>query len=228
MDSQRRESPWMRLAWGVVMLTAGLIFWFDHIDRIHARDFLEWWPVALILIGLAHLPQKRWGGAAIWLGIGAIFLLPRLGFPDLHLWRVIGLWPLLISVAGATLVAEALRPRQPGTRFNATAVMAANTLQIGSQQLAGGEAVAVMGGCDIDLSAARGASNEVAIHVVAFWGGIDITIPKGWRVENHAIALLGGVNDKTAPAPETAPRLVIRGSAIMGGVEVKHSKEESV
>jgi hypothetical protein len=228
MDSERRESPWMRFAWGAVLLTAGVIFWLDRMDRLRARDYLEWWPAALILIGLAHLPQKRWGGALVWITIGTLFLLPRLGFPSLSMWRLIGLWPLLISVAGANLVVQALRPRMPGARFNAMAVMAANTLQLGSQQLAGGEAVAVMGGCELDLSAARAASDEVAIHVVAFWGGIEITVPRGWRVENHVLPLLGGVEDNTAAAPEGAPRLVVRGSAIMGGIELRHSKEERV
>ena len=227
MDSERRESPWLRLAWGAVLLTVGLIFWFDRMDRIRARDYLEWWPVALILVGLAHLPQKRWGGAAVWLAIGTFFLLPLLGYPTFPWWRVMGMWPLLISVAGANLAVQALRPRKPGARFNATAVMAANTVKMGSQQLAGGEAVAVMGGVEIDLTGARNASDDVEINVVAFWGGIEITVPRGWRVENRVVPVLGGVENNTVSAPEGAPRLVIRGSAIMGGIEVLHSKEES-
>lgn len=231
MVSETRENPWSRFEWGIVLLFAGLFFWLERIDPLHesrARDYFEWWPAALIVIGLGHLLQKRWRNALMWLSLGTIALSWPLELPWLSMWRLLGMWPLLISVAGANLVVQALRPRRPGARFNAMAVMAANTLQLGSQQLAGGEAVAVMGGCEVDLSAARAASDEVAIHVVAFWGGIEITVPRGWRVENHVLPLLGGVDDNTSAATDPAPRLVVRGSAIMGGIELRNPKEERV
>ncbi|HYI13207.1 MAG TPA: DUF5668 domain-containing protein [Thermoanaerobaculia bacterium] len=226
MNSERRDSPWTRLAWGIVVLTAGLVFWLDRIDRIDAREYLEWWPLALIVIAIGHLPQRRWGAAAVWLAAGAFFLLPRFDIL-IRPWRLFNFWPLLISVAGVTLILQALRPRKPGLTFDTTAVMAGNTLMLGSQNLSGGNAVAVMGGVDIDFGAARTESGEVTVNVLAFWGGIDIRVPKGWRVENRVAEILGGVEDTTAPAAENAPRLILRGSAIMGGVGVTNSVEES-
>jgi hypothetical protein len=43
----------------------------------------------------------------------------------------------------------------------------------------------------------------------------------------NGMALLGGVANKTESAPDGAPRLVIRGSVIMGGVEVKNAVESA-
>jgi hypothetical protein len=225
MSAEPRPNPWMRLAWGSIVLTLGIIFWLDRIDRIDARDYLEWWPVAAIVIGLAHLPRRRWGGAVAWLAVGGFFLLERLGAADVELWRLVALWPLMLTIGGVTLIMQALR-RRSGTTFNTTAVMAGNVLTLGSQPLSGGSAVAVMGGVTIDLGSVRPEAGDVVVDVLAFWGGIDVRVPRGWRIESRVAEVLGGLEDKTVAPADNAPRLVLRGSAIMGGVSVTHPVQE--
>ena len=104
--------------------------------------------------------------------------------------------------------------------------MAGNVRKIGSQQFTGGEALAIMGGVEIDLTAAR-IAGEAVIDVQAVWGGVEIRVPRDWKVVNKVVAVLGGFVDKTASAPAGAPRLTIRGSAIMGGIEVKNGAESA-
>lgn len=219
------DSPWGRFAFGAILLTVGTVFWLDRIGRLEARQWIPWWPLALIVMGLAHVPQRRWGAAAVWISIGVIFLMPVLGLAHFGPWRILGLWPLLISAGGVTLILQALRPSVPAAnRFHAIAVMGGNVRAIGSQEFYGGEAVAVMGGVDIDLTAARLHQGEAVIDVLAFWGGVGIRVPAGWKVVNRIAEILGGYDDKTvAPTDPNAPRLVIRGSVIMGGIEVKNS-----
>ncbi|HYK04639.1 MAG TPA: DUF5668 domain-containing protein [Thermoanaerobaculia bacterium] len=227
MNNSTKRNVWMQLAWGALLLTVGIIFWLDRIGRLDARDYVEYWPVAVIVIGLAHLPQRRWFGAAVWTGVGVLFLMRQLGFDTIAFWQLIGLWPLLISLGGVTLIRQALRPKPAGTMFSAAAVMAGNVLHVGSQEFAGADLVAVMGGCDVDLSSAKAPRGEIEIYALAFWGGIEIRVPRGWRVESHVAQILGGFEDKTVGAAENATTLIVRGSAIMGGIEVKHSAEAS-
>jgi hypothetical protein len=127
-------------------------------------------------------------------------------------------------VAGVALIVQAMRPggARPTQTFHAIAVMAGNVRRMGSQELSGGDAIAVMGGVEIDLGAAQ-LTGEAIIDVLSFWGGIEIRVPRGWNVVGRVTAILGGYEDKTAGAPDGSPRLVIRGAAIMGGVEVKYS-----
>jgi hypothetical protein len=54
------------------------------------------------------------------------------------------------------------------------------------------------------------------------WGGIEIKVPDEWEVVNRGNAFLGGFEDKTRPLPGANRRLVVTGTAIMGGVEVKN------
>ncbi|HEY3053645.1 MAG TPA: DUF5668 domain-containing protein [Thermoanaerobaculia bacterium] len=226
-----RDNLWARLVAGTAILAVGVIVWLDHLHKLHAADYLRWWPLALIALGLAHLLERRWVGASllILLGLGC---LPRLPFlPHFNMAQIFAVWPLLISVGGMTLVMQALRPAAKDASragaFRAIAVMGGGGRTIGSDQFVGGDVVAVMGGCEIDLSSANIARDAV-IDVLAFWGGLEIKVPRGWRIENRVAVILGALVDKTSgPASADAPRLVVRGAVIMGGIEVRNPREET-
>ena len=218
---------WSRLATGLIILVAGLIFWLDQINRIEASEMLRWWPLALIAIGLAHLAERDWTSALLWISVGSFFGLRLLGYEELTVRHLVGFFPLLLSAAGVTLMMHALRaPAVDGVAggFQATSVMAGNVRRIVSPS-PGGQAVAVMGGCEIDVAAAALKGNEFVIDVLAFWGGIEVKVPSGWNVVNEITQILGGVEIKTFRAPETGPRLVLRGSVIMGSIGVRNSAE---
>jgi Cell wall-active antibiotics response 4TMS YvqF/Domain of unknown function (DUF5668) len=225
MPKRRNENdpPLPRLIFGLAVAATGLIFWLDRLGRLDARDYLEWWPLAAVVMGLAYFVHRKWVGAAIWILIGTYFLLPMFGLPQLAFWRIIGVWPLLISAGGVLLVMQGLRAREHS--FSATAVMAGNVQKFGAQ-FRGGEAVAVMGGCTVDLSAAS-IAGEAVVDVLTFWGGIEVVVPRGWEVISRLTLILGGLELKTDPAPANAPRLVLRGGAVMGGVDVRHPKEKA-
>lgn len=225
MASDARKNPWSTFIWGSLILAAGLILWLDRMGRLEARDWFTWWPVALFAAALSELARRRWVGAAIWAGLGTYFLVDKLGYEVPRFREVLGLWPLLISAAGVTLVVHTLRAGGDPARFRAFSVMAGNQVSIGSEAFRGGQAVAVMGGCEIDLDSVTSVSGEATIDVLAFWGGIDIRVPRGWTVVNRVAPILGGFEDKTAGAVANGPRLIVRGAAIMGGVEVKNQKD---
>jgi class 3 adenylate cyclase len=84
-------------------------------------------------------------------------------------------------------------------------------------------AVAVMGGCDLDLRHAEIDGPEVVITAVAFWGGVKITVPEGFDVELEGFSFMGGRNLRLRRVPliPGSPRIRVRGFAVMGGIEVR-------
>jgi class 3 adenylate cyclase len=84
-------------------------------------------------------------------------------------------------------------------------------------------AVAVMGGCDLDLRQAEIDGPEVVIKAVAFWGGIKIIVPEGFDVELDGFSFMGGRNLRLRNVPliPGSPRIRIRGFAVMGGIDVR-------
>lgn len=215
----RRENPLSRLIFGLVLLTVGTLFWLDQIGKIDASEYLHLWPLLLVAIGLSSLVQGRWASGAIWMLIGAAFLLPDSGWETVR--YALSLWPLVISLGGLTLVMQAVRSFREPNWFDAMAVMAGNV----SSATGSGSAIAVMGGCEIAFRDSKAITGDIHLDVLAFWGGIDVTVPAGWQVVDNVAEIFGAFEDKTAPPRENAPRLIVRGSAIMGGVEVKSLAE---
>ena len=231
--ARRRDNPLMRLVTGAVILTIGVILWLDHAGRVNARDYLRWASAIMIAYGLAHIAERRWVAAALMTFFGVMFLPPVRAMVELDIRAILGLWPLFISVAGVSLIAQALRPvpkdaRQDGASFRALAVMGGNNRTMNAEEFSRGDVVAVMGGVEIDIRSSPPGAIAV-IDVLTFWGGVDIRVPRGWVVENQVFALLAALEDKTtAPPAANAPRLIVRGTAIMAGIEVRNHKEETV
>lgn len=88
-------------------------------------------------------------------------------------------------------------------------------------------AVAVMGGIEIDLTHARFAEQDVTISCFAFWGGVEIRVPEDINVSVDGFGLMGAFEDRVPSRPHIpgAPTVRITGLAIMGGVEVKGPKK---
>jgi hypothetical protein len=227
MRRERESSVVSRLFWGLMLLSAGTIFWLDRLGRVEARDFLQWWPFVAVVAGVVELVQRRWSGGFFWLAFGSFFLLPHLGVSRFSFFYIIGAWPLFISVAGVTLIAHVLRRparQQRGPTFSSAAFMGAHNRVVRSEGLAGGEVVAVMAGCEIEFTPTK-TPQEIELDALVMWGGVEIRVPIGWRVVSSVTPILGGYDDKTAAGAGVATTLVIRGAVIMGGIDVKNSKE---
>jgi class 3 adenylate cyclase len=90
-------------------------------------------------------------------------------------------------------------------------------------------AVAVMGGCDMDLRRAEIEGPEVVITAFAFWGGIKVIVPEGFDVELVGFSFMGGRSLKMRDVPiiPGSPRIVVRGFAVMGGIDVRSRSSRS-
>jgi hypothetical protein len=81
---------------------------------------------------------------------------------------------------------------------------------------------AFMGGGQIDLRQARFAANPVTIHAWAFLGGIEILVPEDAEVHITGLGIMGGFDHRAAgEGREGAPTVIVKGLAIMGGVNVE-------
>ena len=208
---------------GFLLLGAGLLFLLDNMDLLDARPFLEWWPLALVAVGIGELIGGSRVGAAIWIAIGSWFLLDSLELLDINPFEVF--WPVLWIVVGWVLVWQALtqpRPTPGAERISAFALMAGNVQRSGSAAVGTVQATAIMGGCEIDLRQMAPGERETIVDLFAMWGGIEIVIPEGWALENRVTPIIAGLENKTAPAAPDAPRVILRGTVVMGGIEVRN------
>ena len=84
---------------------------------------------------------------------------------------------------------------------------------------------AIFGGITLDLRDARPAPEGASINATAAFGGIDILVPKGWRISVRSTPIFGGLDDRTdrsQPLAADAPTLHVDAVSIFGGVALKH------
>jgi hypothetical protein len=225
-----------KLIFGVVLAILGLLFTLDNFGLIEIRHIERLWPVILIAAGVASLTQNwrtRPFGGFVLVALGVFLLLRNYHVISLSLGKLI---PLVLVVIGLRIAFGALggragawdRSDQPGASDDwVRGFVAFGGLErrIASPQFQGGDIGAFCGGWELDLSKAKlGPGREARIDVFAWWGGGEIRVPEEWNVVVRVVPLLGGTSDRTrhpAPGTETGT-LVLTGTVIMGGVEIKN------
>ena len=237
MAELERETPAARggrltpqLVMGLLIIALGVLFTLDKLGLADASTYIRYWPAGLIAIGVVKLWQSRDGmggafGGLVFTLAGVWLLLEQTAVIRISFWEM---WPLLLVFFGAYLVWQGLsgRRRMAGvdgaSSISGMAVLGGVVRRNNSRNFRGGDLTAVMGGCEVDLRQAS-INGDAVMEIFAMWGGIEIRVPEDWTVINRVTPLLGGVEDKTRPPQgTTAHRLILRGFAIMGGVEVKN------
>ena len=54
-----------QLVLGAAIAVVGVLFTLDNLHVLHAREYLRFWPVALIAIGLVHVSQAKTAAGTI-------------------------------------------------------------------------------------------------------------------------------------------------------------------
>lgn len=221
-----------RFVWGLIIVAVGVVFLLGNLGKVSTRDiFSTYWPVILIALGLWQLIGS--GGRDVFPGIllialGGIFLLRNLGRLPHNVWHYV--WPTVIIIVGLWLILGPVFRRRsfsgPGIAaddLNASVILGGINRVVTSQAFRGGRASAVLGGLDIDLRDAALDKGQATIEVSVVMGGIEIKVPRNWKAIVDVSPVLGGVENKTASLPDAEAKatLYVRGTVIMGGLDVK-------
>jgi predicted membrane protein len=237
----------------LMLIVAGAVLFLDNLGVLPIQDIRAWWPVWWIVWGVWILDRWRSPVGLIWsLALICCGILLILG--NLHILRVTGgvLWPLMLIAFGVTMLVRPLdlqewrerarrfqalqaqhapwarREGYFGNRLRESVVFGSLNRRIESQQFEGGKVEAVFGSIQLDLSGAAISCPErqARLKASAVFGGIEITVPRTWKVVMKGSAVFGGCDDQTVPPrpePGLAPvTLVITGAAVFGGLEVRN------
>ncbi|PPK65170.1 LiaF-related protein [Actinokineospora auranticolor] len=211
----------VRLWIGLVLLILGVLGLADAFDLFDAGNVLDhWWPVAVIGLGVTvMLVQRRVSaGPVVVAAFGCVLLANQLG------WRESGVfWPTVFVVMGAAVLIGLRRHRVVDhSEFTAPVAVFGGTRTVDrSAHLTHADVSAIFGGATLDLREAH-VEREATVDALALFGGVDVLVPRGWRVRITGMPVMGGCEDKTAgeQLPPEAPVLVVRATAVFGGIRV--------
>jgi predicted membrane protein len=223
-EDQRPPNPGIasRLVLGLTVMAAGLLLALDNLGLVDSSLFFRYWPLAFVILGILKLtspPGQRSGGVPFVL-LGVFLLAFTTG--HMNFQRLLA---VLLLLLGGSIAWRALRPQppraDPRSGVDVTAILGGSKTVNASPDFRGGQALAVMGGCEVDVRKAVIGPEGAVLDIFAFWGGVVVVVPEEWEVDNRVNAFLGGIDDKTHGV-HSKQRLVLTGTVIMGGAEVKN------
>jgi len=211
---------------GGILVAVGILLLLDQMGII--SHWFSFWAAVFFFAGLVNVLGSCKGQGRMWgallMAIGVVIELDYLRVARIRFETI---WPVFVIAAGIILIWRAyLQPTDSAgglsPHLNVFAVWGGGEYRIRAKNFRGGDLVACMGGFDVDLRDADIEGSEATINVNCFMGGGVIRVPETWAVSMRVAAFMGGHSLKAREGPQPTKTLVVKGFAIMGGVEVRN------
>jgi predicted membrane protein len=220
---------------GLLIVLAGLVALADSLFPEIDISVWDYWPLVFVVIGIPKIFRPidwhEFINGFLWILVGALLILSNLDIIKFT-WKQI--WPLLLIIAGIGMLKHAFfgirKAGEDVDTLNLTMLMGGGEYKYTSKKMRGGNITAVMGGGELDFRDADIDGDTMVLNIFALMGGVDIKVPEDWDVIIDGAPILGGLSNKTVSAVDNGKsttkklrkKLIIKGTAIMGGVEVKN------
>lgn len=110
--------------------------------------------------------------------------------------------------------------------IDGVAVMSGIKKKIISKQFKGGDVTVIFGGGELDFTQAD-IVDKATLEVTQVFGGTKLLVPANWEIKSETVSIFGSIEDKrltrpTTLANESSKVLILRGTTIFGGIEIKN------
>jgi predicted membrane protein len=217
MDRYARRERWRNrhhghggVVGGIILAGIGVILLLQNLGFPFFDDLERFWPVILIVVGMAQAARsigiggRVWGGVVI--AVGVLFLLRNFGVIHGD-WRL--MWPAILILVGLGMLARAI---DQGPRSFDPEAAAANAKQFGDDLK---DRII----SDIHARIPRGSVDHLSEWAV--FGGTRRRVNSRDFQGGEAFAMFGGVEIDLRQAATTREEVLIEVNAIFGGVEVR-------
>ncbi len=190
--------------WPLILLAIGVIFLLSNLGLLSWSGGL-FWPVALIIVGLALLtrrfsPRRRRHAASSASPPGPTVLEGT--YHRGHSWS---------------------QEDSGGQTFRAVHVFSNGRESVNSREFRGGGVSAIFGSVELDLREAALADGGALLETTVVFGSLEIFIPPEWRVNVETNTIFGEAEMQRSQPPEseTSGTLTLTGTVVFGSIEVK-------
>lgn len=223
---------------GILLIIIGLFAMTGSFFNLpfHFTHYIFSMPGLMMIIGLFILINHNDSFLGVVLvGAGGFWFLSRYAdFPMRHYLNEY--WPILIILFGLYIILKRDRHKSipvdsPNYSdldidfIDEVTILGSGRKSINSQNFKGGKVTTILGGADIDLHQSNLAEGQNSLELTAIFGGIDLIVPRDWKVIVNVTSIFGGFDDKRVlnanQVYESNKVLIIRGTVIFGGGDLK-------
>ncbi len=209
-ESWRRNRGHSGLVGGVILAGIGVLLLLQNLGIPYFDDLERYWPVILIVVGIAHAARSMGMGGRVWGGVvtaaGILFLLNNFNVIHGDLWRFV--WPGILIMVGLGMLARSI------DRYHSKNYTAAGTAGRDMAEHIKNRIVSDFGG-----SGTSSALNQLSEW--AIFSGVRRRIDSQDFQGGEAFAMFGGVEIDMRKAASTRQEILIEANAIFGGVELR-------
>lgn len=228
------------LIWGLLFVVVGIIFGGNALNIWSINVFFPgWWTLFLIIPCVVSIIKYgfNWGSGMLVI-IGLILLFDELNIiNNIIIWRLV--FPLILVMIGISIMASFFRgvdkksfdindySKSKDYRYDLnqypkyTAILGGGNYKNNTEDLKGIVVEAILGGLEIDLRDAK-ITEDILLDLTAVLGGIEIFIPDNVMVEVvSGVPILGGFEHKINRNVISGPKVKIKYTVVLGGIEIK-------
>ena len=225
---------------GVFIIFIGLLFLARAFGFIENFTFNGWWTLFIIIPSVYSIISVgvKWHNVFMFC-LGVLFLLKANGFiEDVNIgYLILAFVAISIGInflTGDSSNYDSFTKNKSFSKskmtnddyLNVTAIFSSSDKKYLSSSFKGGGITTIFGGAEIDLSEVV-INESITIDVAAIFGGIDLKLPKGYRIKEDVANIFGGTDvhyDKNKNVTEVYSNediyIAIKGAAIFGGVDI--------
>lgn len=227
-----------KITLGIVLILVGLFAFSGNLFGFpfHFTHYIFSMPGIMMIVGIIILLNHKDSTlGVIFVAIGGFWFLSRYSdFNVKHYFHEY--WPILLIAFGIFIIFDRRKSNSVNigkNDFNETdldyiddvSIFGGGNISVNSQNFKGGKVSVILGGKNLDLHQANLAEGTNILETTAIFGGIEIILPRDWKVVVNVTSIFGGVDDKRVinvnQVYESNKVLVIKGAAIFGGCELK-------
>ncbi len=243
-DRSRRRGDGTATGVFLVLIGVGILI---HKMNPEIPSWIFSWKTFLIALGLylGYKENFRLGGWIAPIIIGVVLII-RHHYEDMAIANYI--WPIAIIIFGLGIVFKDKLLKKNSSPYNKLSstenepvgfdadtnwssedVIESTNIFSGTKKInisknfRGGEITNVFGGSELNLSKAD-IKGHAVLEVTCLFGGTKIIVPPDWNIQQEAVAIFGGVDDKrpiTGIVEAQDKVLILKGTVIMGGIEIR-------
>ncbi len=195
-----------RMVMGLVVVGLGVLFLLENLGVVYVRNVWEFWPIILIVLGLARLSTCASAAgrvsALVLLCVGGIFMANNLGYLPWDLWRFF--WPVILILWGFGMLMRSFDrgsgggmnwgPNWDPSRWKSPLAEGFGPLRD---------------------------SGPNTVHQWAFFGGSRRRVESQNFEGGDALAIFGGIRVDLRQAASTKDEIILEANALFGGVDIR-------